>query len=287
MILPRRTVDREARSRRWRGSADGLYWRATALAGRGYQSRKSLRCASVSESNSAHERREIVFSGRVQGVGFRYTTRAIATRFPVRGFVKNLADGRVLLVTEGSAATLDRLVAAVEAEMDRHIDHKEVTHGAGHWRVHFVRSQVLVHTVKPRKFAMMPLGSFLVLGMVVTWTTPIWLLSVGVALGAAVLAAAYGILFLVSRRAAEAAVAGVREGVLLPIFYLVVVLSGFALLGPLVIPSLPYSPLISAVSRISAVGQRDVRRRRAAGQRLVQNTRAQRAAGRANLLFSR
>src|SRR5262249_49175969 len=80
----------------------------------------------VSESNEARERREIHFSGRVQGVGFRYTTRAVAMRFAVSGFVKNLADGRVLLVVEGAPATLDRFLADIEDEMDRYIGHREV-----------------------------------------------------------------------------------------------------------------------------------------------------------------
>lgn len=75
----------------------------------------------MNESDTSVERREVYFSGRVQGVGFRYTTRDIAGRHAVTGFVQNLADGRVLLVAEGVRAELDRLVAAVNAEMARHI----------------------------------------------------------------------------------------------------------------------------------------------------------------------
>lgn len=74
-------------------------------------------------------RREIRFSGRVQGVGFRYTTRAIAARYDVTGFVQNLPDGRVLLVAEGREQTLDELVAAIAAEMDRYIQHIDSTTG--------------------------------------------------------------------------------------------------------------------------------------------------------------
>jgi acylphosphatase len=83
------------------------------------------RCATVSESKAATERREIYFSGRVQGVGFRYTAREIAARYAVRGWVQNLPDGRVLVVVEGGASTLDRFLAAVTGEMDRYIDHAE------------------------------------------------------------------------------------------------------------------------------------------------------------------
>lgn len=67
------------------------------------------------------ERREVHFSGYVQGVGFRYTTRNIAGRFCVDGFVQNLDDGRVLLVVEGECQELQRFIDAVSAEMDRYI----------------------------------------------------------------------------------------------------------------------------------------------------------------------
>ncbi len=81
----------------------------------------------MTESTGPTERREVHFSGRVQGVGFRYTTREIAARFDARGFVKNLPDGRVLLIVEGPPTTLDRLVEAIEAEMDRYVENKQVT----------------------------------------------------------------------------------------------------------------------------------------------------------------
>lgn len=81
----------------------------------------------VSDSNQARERREIHFSGRVQGVGFRYITRAIAERFDVQGFVENLSDGRVLLVVEGERGTLDCFVGALQAEMDRFIANQHST----------------------------------------------------------------------------------------------------------------------------------------------------------------
>lgn len=65
------------------------------------------------------ERRVVLFQGRVQGVGFRYTTRQIAADFVVSGFVENLADGRVRLVCEGTPRELDRFVAEVGTQMDR------------------------------------------------------------------------------------------------------------------------------------------------------------------------
>lgn len=63
------------------------------------------------------QRRETTYRGRVQGVGFRYTTRHIAGRFAVTGFVRNLPDGGVQLVVEGTAAEVERFLAAVSAEL--------------------------------------------------------------------------------------------------------------------------------------------------------------------------
>ena len=51
------------------------------------------------------------FFGRVQGVGFRYTTAGLARDCGIRGYVRNLSDGSVELVAAGSAADLERLLA--------------------------------------------------------------------------------------------------------------------------------------------------------------------------------
>lgn len=61
--------------------------------------------------------RTVYFSGRVQGVGFRYVTCHLARGFKVRGYVRNLADGRVELVAEGPAEQVEGLVAALKQEM--------------------------------------------------------------------------------------------------------------------------------------------------------------------------
>ncbi len=66
-------------------------------------------------------RRTVLFSGSVQGVGFRFTTEAIASRFSVAGFVRNLADGRVELVAEGRRGEVDRFQHAVEQALKANI----------------------------------------------------------------------------------------------------------------------------------------------------------------------
>ena len=59
----------------------------------------------------------VYFSGRVQGVGFRYQTLQVAKEFEVSGFVQNLGDGRVLLEIEGGESELGGFVDALEERM--------------------------------------------------------------------------------------------------------------------------------------------------------------------------
>ena len=54
------------------------------------------------------------FSGRVQGVGFRYTVLQVARGYEVTGYVENLLDGRVLLVAEGTESEVAGFVGAIE-----------------------------------------------------------------------------------------------------------------------------------------------------------------------------
>jgi acylphosphatase len=71
------------------------------------------------------EAREVFFRGRVQGVGFRYTTRRVAGGFKVTGWVRNLPDGRVQMWAEGEPAELDRFVAGVHQAMKGYIEGTE------------------------------------------------------------------------------------------------------------------------------------------------------------------
>lgn len=56
----------------------------------------------------------VFISGKVQGVGFRDFTMRNAQRLGLKGFVKNLKDGRVELVAEGPKFDLDRLIKRVK-----------------------------------------------------------------------------------------------------------------------------------------------------------------------------
>ena len=56
---------------------------------------------------------QIVYSGRVQGVGFRYTAKTVAAGFEVTGNVRNLPDGRVELIAEGAREELEAFRDAI------------------------------------------------------------------------------------------------------------------------------------------------------------------------------
>ena len=60
--------------------------------------------------------RQVYYEGRVQGVGFRYTTKTIAMGFDVVGWVRNLPDGRVELQVEGEADEVDAFLHDLENE---------------------------------------------------------------------------------------------------------------------------------------------------------------------------
>ncbi|MGC4004296.1 MAG: acylphosphatase [Pirellulales bacterium] len=56
---------------------------------------------------------KVLYSGRVQGVGFRASTAAIAEGFAVGGYVRNLPDGRVEAVVEGPT---DEVAACIDGD---------------------------------------------------------------------------------------------------------------------------------------------------------------------------
>jgi acylphosphatase len=62
---------------------------------------------------SSRQRLTVIYSGRVQGVGFRYTARTLARGFEITGTICNLDDGRVELIIEGARAELETFHAAL------------------------------------------------------------------------------------------------------------------------------------------------------------------------------
>jgi acylphosphatase len=57
--------------------------------------------------------KRFLVSGRVQGVGFRYFTQAIAERERIAGWARNLPDGRVEIEAEGDAEAMTRFEARI------------------------------------------------------------------------------------------------------------------------------------------------------------------------------
>lgn len=57
---------------------------------------------------------EIIILGRVQGVGFRYSTKKVADRMNLNGFVQNLTDGSVLIHVNGEESIVDEFVSEIK-----------------------------------------------------------------------------------------------------------------------------------------------------------------------------
>ncbi|MBI3602261.1 MAG: acylphosphatase [Candidatus Omnitrophica bacterium] len=71
-------------------------------------------------------RAHVIFSGAVQGVGFRYTARAFASTLKLTGWVKNLTDGRVELVCEGPREQVENLLYKLDQYYQADIKHKDI-----------------------------------------------------------------------------------------------------------------------------------------------------------------
>src|SRR5262249_7438537 len=70
--------------------------------------------------------KHVTYTGRVQGVGFRWTARHVAERFAVGGYVRNRPDGAVELVAEGPADQVEAFLTALAQRMAGYIQHTDV-----------------------------------------------------------------------------------------------------------------------------------------------------------------
>jgi acylphosphatase len=67
--------------------------------------------------------KQVLYEGRVQGVGFRFSVKSITTGYEVVGYVKNLIDGRVELEVQGEESEVDEFLGAVlKSHLRRHIN---------------------------------------------------------------------------------------------------------------------------------------------------------------------
>jgi acylphosphatase len=84
----------------------------------------------------------LLYSGRVQGVGFRYTVRQIAGRLGITGWVMNLRDGRVEAVAEAEEEVLHQFLDYVAGDFsgyikDVRVEWHEPTHEFSSFGVRF------------------------------------------------------------------------------------------------------------------------------------------------------
>ena len=69
----------------------------------------------------------ILYLGTVQGVGFRYTAQQLAMDFKLTGWVKNLKDGSVEILAQGSRPSIEKLQQNLEKHFEEFIKSKKVT----------------------------------------------------------------------------------------------------------------------------------------------------------------
>lgn len=65
-------------------------------------------------------RKHLFFSGRVQGVGFRYKAYYIAQSLGLTGWVRNCYDGRVEMEVQGTLEDIDQMI--IQLKQQRYID---------------------------------------------------------------------------------------------------------------------------------------------------------------------
>ena len=66
--------------------------------------------------------KRVCYEGRVQGVGFRYSIKSLATGYEVVGWVRNLIDGRVEMEVQGEATEVEAFLSAIlDSHLQRYI----------------------------------------------------------------------------------------------------------------------------------------------------------------------
>ncbi|MBF0521646.1 MAG: acylphosphatase [Candidatus Omnitrophica bacterium] len=68
----------------------------------------------------------ILYSGMVQGVGFRFTAERFASRINLTGWVRNLSNGQVEILVEGSEEDIEQFCRDVEGHFTGYIHNKNI-----------------------------------------------------------------------------------------------------------------------------------------------------------------
>ena len=103
---------------------------------------RSGRSSKESHPNPNTHRAHVFYSGRVQGVGFRYTAERVALELGLVGWVKNLPDNRVELVCEGRKEKIEELLRQIAQHLGPYIqrtacDWEKPTHAFKEFSVEF------------------------------------------------------------------------------------------------------------------------------------------------------
>jgi acylphosphatase len=72
----------------------------------------------------------VLYAGRVQGVGFRYTAREVADEIGVTGWAKNLSDGRVELVAEAQEEVVKDFLERIARHFRSYIQNEDASWSA-------------------------------------------------------------------------------------------------------------------------------------------------------------
>jgi len=72
------------------------------------------------------KRVHVFYSGRVQGIGFRFTAERVGRQLGLTGWVKNLTDGRVEVVCEGTEEDLNLFLEKIRRTMGGYIADEEI-----------------------------------------------------------------------------------------------------------------------------------------------------------------
>jgi acylphosphatase len=70
--------------------------------------------------------KHVIFIGRVQGVGFRFTAHRTAQRHQLTGFVRNLPDGTVEMLAQGSAQDIDDCIRDIKDYFGNYLRKTEI-----------------------------------------------------------------------------------------------------------------------------------------------------------------
>ncbi len=74
----------------------------------------------------SNKRVEAIYSGTVQGVGFRFTARNLALKLNISGWVKNLGDGSVGVVAEGPEPVLKEFLSQLVGNFSGYVRNIDV-----------------------------------------------------------------------------------------------------------------------------------------------------------------